>query len=457
MSLPKRVMIAGWGSRGDLQPITTLALALKNDGREVIVFATPPATDLLEENGIEHVVAKENIEVFVEQLFGRVDVSDRSLRGLMKLARFGKEYLNDPEYVAIQREDMEAALATARDFNPDLLVTPNIIYGPYVSIAEALKIPVVTMDLQINHPTSDYPLYTMEIGKVPKMFNRALYWLKSQLYSRTIKSKFEMMREICRLPRDTYSDGTKFKIWPHDLPQMCAVSASLFPEPLDWSSQKHISGWLFMPGSNSYKPPEGLLDFLKHKPVYIGFGSMKGNPEFCQKLSTLAIKGLRLSGKKGVLLGGWAGLTMESLDRSTPEGRELYVWAQKNVFEVPSCPHDWLFPNCSAVVHHGGAGTLAAGLRAGRPTVVCAMQGDQPFHGSIVQRLGVGQYLGFVGSPKVNAYSLACAIKDLTSDTAVMSSVSELALKINKEDGATEAMRFIDQMAGSFQYPWHIK
>ena len=137
--------------------------------------------------------------------------------------------------------------------------------------------------------------------------------------------------------------------------------------------------------------------------------------------------------------------------------RELYVWAQKNVFEVPSCPHDWLFPNCSAVVHHGGAGTLAAGLRAGRPTVVCAMQGDQPFHGSIVQRLGVGQYLGFVGSPKVNAYSLACAIKDLTSDTAVMSSVSELALQINKEDGATEAMRFIDQMAGSFQYPWHIK
>ena len=457
MSLPKRIMIAGWGSRGDLQPITTLALALKNAGREVIVFATPPATDLFEANGIEHVVAKENIEVFIEQLFGQVDVSDRSLRGLMKLAKFGKEYLNDPDYVAIQREDMEAAFATARAFNPDLLVTPNLIYGPYVSIAEALEIPVVTMDLQINHPTSDYPLYTMEVGKFPKVLNRGFYWLKSKLYSRTIRPKFEMMREICGLPTDTYSNGTKFKIWPHDLPQMCAVSPSLFPEPSDWPSQKHISGWLFMPDSSSYRPPEGLLDFLEHKPVYIGFGSMKGNPEFCQKLSTFAIKGLKLSGKKGLLLGGWAGLTMESLDRSTGEGQDLYEWAQENVFEVPSCPHEWLFPKCCAVVHHGGAGTLAAGLRAGRPTVVCAMQGDQPFHGSIVRRHGVGQYLGFVGAPKTNAESLAAAIKDITSDTAVMSSVSELARQINKEEGAAEAIRFIDQMAGSFQYPWPLK
>lgn len=67
------------------------------------------------------------------------------------------------------------------------------------------------------------------------------------------------------------------------------------------------------------------------------------------------------------------------------EGKRLYAWAEGNVFEIESCPHDWLFPQCAAVVNHGGAGTLAAGIRAGRPTIVCATQGDQPFHGSLAR------------------------------------------------------------------------
>ncbi len=88
MTSPKRVMIVAWGSRGDLQPVTSLALHLKRQGREVIVFATPPATDLLQANGINYVAAQENIESFVEKLFGEVAPSDRSIRGLIRLAKF---------------------------------------------------------------------------------------------------------------------------------------------------------------------------------------------------------------------------------------------------------------------------------------------------------------------------------------------------------------------------------
>jgi UDP:flavonoid glycosyltransferase YjiC (YdhE family) len=66
MTSPKRVMIAAWGSRGDMQPVTSLALRLKKEGRDVLVFATPPATALIQANGIDCVVAKENIETFIE-------------------------------------------------------------------------------------------------------------------------------------------------------------------------------------------------------------------------------------------------------------------------------------------------------------------------------------------------------------------------------------------------------
>ncbi|MCP4361913.1 MAG: glycosyltransferase family 1 protein, partial [Chloroflexi bacterium] len=401
MTTPKRIMIAAWGSRGDLQPVASLALRLKEEGRDVLVFATPPATTLFEANGIECVVAQENIEAFVENMFGQANPSDRSIRGTMKLAKFGKEYLNSPDYVAMQKEDMMSAVAAAQEFKPDMLIVPNLLYGPYMCLAEALQIPVVTFDLQVNHPTSEYPLFTMEVGQMPSFLNRTLYKIKGMVYPKTIKPKFEMMREILELPRDTYTDGSRFKIWPHNLPQICAVSPNLCPQPDDWPEQKFMSGWWFLASGNDYTPPPELVEFLKQKPVYIGFGSMKANSEFSKTLSTLAIKSLHLAGVKGVLLGGWAGLTREALDTSTEEGKQLYAWAEENVFEIESCPHDWLFPQCAAVVHHGGAGTLAAGIRAGRPTIVCATQGDQPFHGSLVQTQGIGKYLGMIGSSKV--------------------------------------------------------
>jgi len=457
MTSPKRVMIAAWGSRGDLQPVTSLALRLKKAGRDVLVFATPPATDLIQANGIDCVVAKENVAEFVEEMFGRADLSDRSIRGFIKLASFAKEYLNSPHYVATQKADMKSALAAAQNFKPDVLVVPNLIYGPFMCIAEALRIPVVTFDLQINHPTSEYPLFTMEVGKAPKFLNRSLYAIKSFVYPKTIKLKFDMMREICGIPLETYTDGSRFKLWPHNLPQTCAVSPSLCPQPADWPAQKFMSGWWFLSGGSDYIPPPDLVEFLKHRPVYIGFGSMKGNPEFCTTLSTLAIKSLQIAGVRGVLLGGWAGLTRATLDTSTDEGKRLYAWAEENVFEIESCPHDWLFPQCAAVVHHGGAGTLAAGIRAGCPTIVCATQGDQPFHGSIVQARGIGRYLGMVGSTKLTAESIAAGIEEMLTDKSIIAAAQAIGTQVQSEDGVASAIRFIDKMATSFSYPWPIE
>lgn len=93
-------MIIAWGSRGDLQPVTSLARQFKKSGRDVLVFGTPPATNLVQANGINCVVAKENVEVFVENMFGRADLSDRSISGLIRLAKFAKVYLNSADYVA---------------------------------------------------------------------------------------------------------------------------------------------------------------------------------------------------------------------------------------------------------------------------------------------------------------------------------------------------------------------
>ena len=76
---------------------------------------------------------------------------------------------------------------------------------------------------------------------------------------------------------------------------------------------------------SAYTPPPELTKFLEagDPPVYIGFGSMKGNEVFCRKISAIAIGALKLAGQRGILLGGWAGLTSEVLDTSTEEGQAL--------------------------------------------------------------------------------------------------------------------------------------
>jgi len=208
----------------------------------VLVFATPPATDLLVDNAIECIIAKENMGDFVSAMFEHVDLADRSMRGVIKLAKFAKIYLNSDSYIATQRDDMIAAIDAAKRFNPDLLIVPNFLYGPYMSIAEYLEIPVISFDLQINYPTSELSLFTIEVDKVPSLLNRSLYKFKEWIYPKTMKPKFDMMRELCDLPLATCRDGSTFQIWPHTRPPICAVSPTLCPRPKDWPEQKIMSG-----------------------------------------------------------------------------------------------------------------------------------------------------------------------------------------------------------------------
>jgi UDP:flavonoid glycosyltransferase YjiC (YdhE family) len=127
MKSPQRIMMPAWGSRGDLQPVAALAVKLNQRGRDVLVFATPPATDLLVDNAIECIIAKENMGDFVSAMFEHVDLADRSMRGVIKLAKFAKSYLNSDSYIATQRDDMIAAIDAAKRFNPDLLIVPNFL------------------------------------------------------------------------------------------------------------------------------------------------------------------------------------------------------------------------------------------------------------------------------------------------------------------------------------------
>ena len=157
---------------------------------------------------------------------------------------------------------------------------------------------------------------------------------------------------------------------------LCGYSPHVIPVPRDWDDRHVVTGYWFLDEPEGWQPPEGLEEFLAagEAPVYVGFGSM-GDRD-AERTTAVVIEALAELGRGAVLSSGWGGLSESDL----PDG----------FFMVGSVPHSWLFPRVAAVVHHGGAGTTAAGVRAGIPAVVTPVLGDQPFWGRTLARLGVG-------------------------------------------------------------------
>jgi len=204
------------------------------------------------------------------------------------------------------------------------------------------------------------------------------------------------------------------------IPTTYCWSPALIPKPSDWGSEVTIAGFYFLNLASSYTPDPELAAFLAAgpPPVYIGFGSIVvDNPNY---LTRTIIDAVATSGVRALVSKGWGGLGADS------------VGIPDNVFMLGNCPHDWLFKHVSAVVHHGGAGTSAAGINNGKPTVVVPFFGDQPFWGAMIAKAGAGPTP--IPFKKLNAENLSTAIGEaLKPETRARA--EELGARIREERG----------------------
>ena len=153
-------------------------------------------------------------------------------------------------------------------------------------------------------------------------------------------------------------------------------------------------------------------------PVYIGFGSIVVDDP--NAMTSLIFDAVRKTGKRALVSKGWGGLGANELD--IPEG----------VFMLGNVPHDWLFQHVSCVVHHGGAGTTAAGIAAGRPTVVIPFFGDQPFWGAMTAKAGAGPTP--IPYKNLTAENLAESIQEALKPES-LERAQELSQLISEEQG----------------------
>lgn len=198
----------------------------------------------------------------------------------------------------------------------------------------------------------------------------------------------------------------------------------MIPKPRDWGSHIDISGFFFLSASN-YVPADDLNAFLAAgpPPIYIGFGSIVvDNPNHMTKIILDAVKA---TGHRALISKGWGGF---GVDETMPE----------KVFLLGNVPHDWLFKHVSCVVHHGGAGTTAAGIACGKPTIVIPFFGDQPFWGAMVARAGAGPLP--IPYRELTAGKLAIAIQEALTPTA-LGKAQDLGMKVSKENGADDGAR----------------
>ena len=165
--------------------------------------------------------------------------------------------------------------------------------------------------------------------------------------------------------------------------------------------------------------------------MFVGFGSMVSAD--ADRLSDLIAAAGRRAGARMVIQVGRTGLAQAS----QPSGDSIVIG------EVP---HEWLFPRMAAVVHHAGAGTAAAGLRAGIPAVSVPKLGDQPFWAARLAALGTGPPP--IPYRKLSAAALIAAIRNAITRPSYRVRAQALASQLSREDGAAPVINALARLAG---------
>jgi UDP:flavonoid glycosyltransferase YjiC (YdhE family) len=314
-------------------------------------------------------------------------------------------------------------------FVADAIIANPPSFAP-AHIAEKLGIPLhmmftfpYTPTVQFPHPLANIKASNIE----PTYSNFMSYPLVDMMMWQGLGDLINRFRTQILHLEDISTLWAPGQLYRLKVPYTYMWSPGIIPKPKDWGPEIDVTGFVFLDLASNFTPPDDLKEFLDNgePPVYIGFGSIVvDDPDQFTKLIFEAVK---MAGVRALVSKGWGGFGSNS---DCPD----------NVFMLENTPHDWLFPRCSAVVHHGGAGTAAIGLKCAKPTMIVPFFGDQPFWGAMVSKAKAGAH-ECIPYKNLTAERLAEGIKQCLTDEA-RENVKKIADSIEKEgDGALNAVR----------------
>jgi len=412
------VTIIASGSRGDVQPYVALGKGLKEAGHTVRILATRDFQDLVTGFGLEFV-----------DMGGSMETVAQSMQALLEQGNMLK-ILASMGQTAQQLASQAAVSGLAACQGSDRII--GGLGGLFVGLAlsEKLGIPFVPAYLYPFTPTREFPsvLTPLPQTRLTSWANRLSHRLAQQMMWQTTRAADNKVRRQILHIAPTPFWGPFASLQQQKQTILYGYSPQVLPPPKDWGDFIHVTGYWFLDPPAGWEPPVDLMNFLQSgpPPIYIGFGSIPNSKP--EKTADLVMQALARTGQRGVLSSGWGGLKKENL----PE----------TVFMISSMPHSWLFPQMAAVVHHGGAGTTAAGLWAGIPAIVTPFFGDQPFWGKRVNELGVGPRP--IPRKRLTLDRLVESIRCVVSDTAMQQKAARLGERIRAEDGVARAVAALE-------------
>jgi len=414
-----KVAIIALGSRGDVQPHVALGVGLRRAGHSVRIVTSSDFGDLVRSHDLEFCDTGVSTEAIANEMHDLLEAGNF----LKIMTAMG----DSARRVAVQ----VAANGLEACEGSDVIVSG--LGGLFVgqALAEKLGVPFVQAYLYPFSPTREFPGVLTPVSQTPltSWLNAPSHRATQQMLWQTTRSADAAVRvEVLGLKPSTFW-GPFAALAGMDHLSLYGYSEHVIPMPRDWPSHNLVTGYWFLDPSEEWRPPAELVAFLETgpPPVYVGFGSMGSkNPE---ATADLVLESLQRTGQRGVLSSGWGGLTKSDLPGS--------------VCMVGSIPHAWLFPRMTAIVHHGGAGTTAAALSAGAPSIVTPVMGDQSFWARRVSDLGVGPKS--VVRRKLTVERLTKAIETAVSDDAMRARASSLGEQIRAEDGIANAVEALEQ------------
>lgn len=405
------------GSRGDVAPYTGLGQALVRAGHEVTLVTHAAFAPLVAGSGVGFHPLPVDPRAELESSRGRG--LHRSASGAGKLLRV----------VGMARAlvgRMTDDLLTAARSSDMLLLSSSL--GPLGhTIAEGLSLPSMGVYLQPIAPTREFAPPVLGGGSWGAVGNRVSGRGVNRAVEHVFAAAVPELRTRLGLPRSRPGAALRTRE-RQDWPVHHGFSPLIVPRPADWRTGLTVAGYWWPYDGDARLPPE-LDDFIDAgpPPVFVGLGSATVPDP--QQLSAEIVRALRLAGLRGVIQRGWGGLAANGDD----------------VLTVGEVPHAALFPRMAAVVHHCGAGTTAAGLRAGVPAVPVPIQFDEGFWAARLVALGVAPRA--VPLRGLTAASLSAALVRAVREPGRAERARDLGARVRAEDGYAPVLAALDAHA----------
>ncbi|KAF7455509.1 Sterol 3-beta-glucosyltransferase [Pyrenophora tritici-repentis] len=417
-SEPLTIVCLTIGSRGDVQPYIALCKALLKEGHKPRIATHAEFEPWVRKHGIDFAVVDGNpaelMKICIDHgmfTYGFMKEANSKFRGWL-------DDVCSSSWRACQGADV-------------LIESPSTMAG--IHIAEALEIPYFRAFTMPWTRTRAYPhAFSVLETKMGGGYNSLTYITFDTIFWAAISGQINRWRR-----RELGLQGTtQHKMQAALRPFLYNFSPHVVPPPLDWPDWVRVTGYWFLDESDTYEPPAELTAFIqkartdKKKLVYVGFGSIVIDDPAA--LTKTVVDSVLKADVRCVLSKGWSD-RLETKDASKPE-----VPLPPEIFQIQAAPHDWLFKQMDAAVHHGGSGTTGASLRAGIPTVIKPFFGDQFFFAQRVEDLGVGMWM-----KKVNTSVFSRALWEVTSSERMIVKAKVLGQKIRKDNGTQVAIQTI--------------